>query len=89
MTTLKVSSTSKVNSIARALAHFIEEEGITEIAAIGAGAVNQSIKAIAAARGILAVKGIDLLCKPAFHNITNEYEEKTAIKLIIGTKNCL
>jgi stage V sporulation protein S len=86
MTKLKVSSTSKVGKVAGAISHYIEEEKKIEIAAIGAGAVNQSIKAIAAARGHLAVKGIDIYCIPGFSTITDTGEERTAIKLIVGTR---
>ena len=50
--------------------------------AVGAGAANQAIKAIAIARGYLAPIGIDLICIPAFANIVIDGEERTAIKLI-------
>jgi stage V sporulation protein S len=50
---------------------------------IGAGALNQAIKAIAIARGFVAPGGIDLVCIPAFTDIAINGEERTAIKLII------
>ncbi|BEP29095.1 stage V sporulation protein S [Helicovermis profundi] len=86
MEILKVSSHSNPNSVAGALAGVIREYGEAEIQAIGAGAVNQSIKAIAIARGFVSPSGIDLICTPAFTNIEIEGEERTAIRLIVRPK---
>ncbi|WHH58998.1 stage V sporulation protein S [Petroclostridium sp. X23] len=83
MEVLKVSSKSNPNSIAGALAGVIREKGMAEIQAIGAGALNQSVKAVAIARGFVAPSGIDLICIPAFTDILIDGEERTAIKLII------
>ncbi|MCD6435491.1 MAG: stage V sporulation protein S [Clostridiales bacterium] len=83
MEILKVSSKSNPNSVAGAIAGVIREHGIAEIQAIGAGAINQSIKAIAIARGFVAPTGIDLVFIPAFTDIEINGEERTAIKLII------
>ena len=83
MEVLKVSAKSTPNSVAGALAGVIREKGAAEIRAIGAGAINQSIKAIAIARGFVAPSGIDLVCIPAFTDIEIDGEERTAIKLII------
>ncbi|WP_100373129.1 stage V sporulation protein S [Bacillus sp. FJAT-45037] len=83
MEVLKVSAKSTPNSVAGALAGVIREKGTAEIQAIGAGALNQSIKAVAIARGFVAPSGIDLICIPAFTDIQIEGEERTAIKLIV------
>lgn len=83
MEVLKVSSKSNPNSVAGALAGVIREHGSAEIQAVGAGAINQSIKAIAIARGFVSPSGIDLICIPAFSDITIDGEERTAIKLIV------
>ncbi|MBC7319256.1 MAG: stage V sporulation protein S [bacterium] len=83
MTTLKVSAKSNPNSVAGALAGVIREEGSVEMQAIGAGAVNQAVKAIAIARGFLAPSGIELICIPAFVNVEIDNEERTAIKFIV------
>jgi len=80
---LKVSSKSNPNSVAGALAGVVREHGSAEIQAVGAGAINQSIKAIAIARGFVSPSGIDLVCIPAFADITIDGEERTAIKLTI------
>ena len=84
METLKVSTKSNPNSVAGALANVFREKGSVEIQAIGAGALNQAIKAIA--RGFVAPSGKNLVCIPAFTDITIEGEEKTAIKLIVEAK---
>jgi len=83
MVTLKVSSKSNPSSVAGALAGAIREEGKTEILTIGAGALNQAVKAIAIARGFVAPGGIDLICIPAFHDLIVEGNDRTAIKLIV------
>ena len=80
---LKVSGKSNPNSVAGALAGVLREKGGAEIQAIGAGALNQAVKAVAIARGFVAPGGIDLVCVPAFTDIFIEGEERTAIKLII------
>ncbi|HPL52976.1 MAG TPA: stage V sporulation protein S [Bacillota bacterium] len=83
MDVLKVSANSKPNSVAGALAGVLREKGSAEIQTIGAGALNQAIKAVAIARGFVAPGGIDLVCIPAFTDIQIDGEERTAIKLII------
>ena len=83
MEILKVSSKSKPNSVAGALANAFKEKGTIEIQAVGAGALNQAIKAVAIARGYIAPTGKDIYCIPAFSDISIEGEERTAIKLII------
>lgn len=84
--TLKVSSKSNPNSVAGALANVYREKGSVELQAVGAGALNQAIKAIAIARGFLAPTGVNLVCIPAFSDISIEGEERTAIKLLIEAK---
>ena len=83
METLKVSTKSNPNSVAGALANVFRERGSVEVQAIGAGALNQAIKAIAIARGFVAPSGMDLVCVPAVTDIDIDGEQKTAIKLII------
>ncbi|HCJ40550.1 MAG TPA: stage V sporulation protein S [Ruminococcus sp.] len=79
---LKVSSRSVPNSVADAISGVIRDKGAVEVQAVGAGAANQAIKAIAIARGYLAPVGIDMICIPAFANVEIDGEERTAIKLI-------
>ncbi|EQK38581.1 MULTISPECIES: stage V sporulation protein S [Paraclostridium] len=86
MDVLKVSSKSNPNSVAGALAGVIRENGSAEIQAIGAGALNQAIKAIAVARGFVAPSGIDLVCVPSFTDVNIDGEERTAIKLVVNPR---
>lgn len=83
MEVLKVSTKSNPNSVAGALAAIIKEKNIVEIQAVGAGAINQAVKAIAIARGFVAPSGKDIVCVPAFTDIKIDGEERTAIKLIV------
>lgn len=83
MDVLKVSSKSNPNSVAGALTATIREKGKAEIQAIGAGALNQAIKAIAISRGFLAPSGVELVCIPAFTTIYIDEDEKTCIKLLV------
>ncbi|MDP4126380.1 MAG: stage V sporulation protein S [Bacillota bacterium] len=83
MDVLKVSAKSSPNAVAGALAGVLRENGGAELQAIGAGALNQAIKAVAIARGFVAPSGVDLVCIPAFTDVMIEGEERTAIKLII------
>ena len=87
MEVLKVSTKSNPNSVAGALAAIIKEKNIVEIQAVGAGAINQAVKAIAIARGFVAPSGRDIVCVPAFTDIEIDGQERTAIN--INTKNNL
>lgn len=80
---LKISTKSNPNSVAGAIAGLIKEKETVEMQTIGAGALNQAVKAIAIARGFVAPSGIDLVCIPAFAEAQIEGEEKTALKIIV------
>lgn len=80
---LKVAADSKPKAVAGALAAVVRERGSVELQAVGAGAVNQTVKAIAIARGFVAPNGIDLVAIPAFTKIEIEGEEHTAIKFLV------
>ncbi len=83
MALLKVSSKSNPHKVAGALAGSIREEGKAELQSIGAGSLNQAVKAIAIARGFVASEGIDLICRPAFTDIEIDGEQRTAIRLTV------
>ncbi len=83
MRVLKVSSQSKPSAVAGAIAGVIRDVGRAEVQAIGAGAINQAIKAVAIARGYLAPAGMDIVCVPAFVDVRVNNEERTAMKLIV------
>ena len=86
METLKVSSKSNPSSVAGAIANVFKEKNMVEIQSVGAGAINQAIKAIAIARGFVAPSGKNLICTPAFSDISIDGEERTAIKLIVEAR---
>jgi stage V sporulation protein S len=84
---LKVSSKSNPNSVAGALAGVIREQGAVEVQTVGAGALNQAVKAIAIARGFIAPSGMDLMCVPAFTDILINGEERTAIRILVEPRD--
>jgi stage V sporulation protein S len=86
MEVLKISSKSNPNSVAGAIAGLVKESTRAEMQAIGAGALNQAIKAVAIARGFVAPAGVDLICIPAFAEVQVEGEDRTGIKLIIESR---
>jgi len=83
MEVLKVSAHSQPKSVAGALAAVLRDRATAEIQAVGAGAVNQAVKAIAITRGFVAPNGIDLVVVPAFSEIQIDGEDRTAIKFIV------
>ena len=83
MRILKVSSQSKPSAVAGAIAGVIRDAGRAEVQAIGAGAINQAVKAVAIARGYLAPAGMDIVCVPAFVDVRVNNEDRTAMKLIV------
>jgi stage V sporulation protein S len=80
---LKVSSKSSPSSVAGAIAGMIKDGVHVEIQSVGAGAVNQAVKAIAIARGFLSPIGIEIVCIPAFADIDIDGETRTAIRFIV------
>lgn len=80
---LRVSASSRPGAVAGAIAGVVRTHRRAEVQAIGAGAVNQAIKAIAIARGYLTPVGIDLICWPSFTDVPTEGGERTAIRLVV------
>ncbi len=87
MDIIKVSSKSISQKVAGSIANSFRE-GCTsvEVQTVGAGAVNQAIKAISIARGYVAPLGMNLICTPAFYDVMIDGKEKTAIKLIVEAR---
>jgi len=83
MNTLKVSSKTNPNSVAGAIVATLRTEQNVKVHSVGAGALNQAVKAIAIARGFIAPSGKDLICTPAFLDIQINGEDRTAIQLIV------
>lgn len=86
MEVLKISSKSNPNSVAGAIAGLVKENDRAEMQAIGAGALNQAIKAVAIARGFVAPSGVDLVCVPAFAEVQVEGEDRTGIKIVVESR---
>jgi len=83
MDIIKVAARSRSSAVAGAIAGLVRERSRAEVHAIGAGAVNQAVKAVAIARGFLTHDGIDVICIPAFTSVEIEGKERTAIKLTV------
>ena len=80
---LKVSSKSSPHSVAGAMAGIVRQGGAAEVQVVGAGALNQAIKAVAIARGFVADSGLDLVCVPSFSEVEIEGEARTALRLVV------
>ncbi|HEY61728.1 MAG TPA: stage V sporulation protein S [Anaerolineae bacterium] len=80
---IKVAATSRTSSVAGAIAGVIREHKHAEVQAIGASAVNQSVKALALAKGYLVDDGIDIVCIPEFVDVEIDDKIRTAIRFII------
>lgn len=80
---LKVSARSRPSAVAGAIAGVVRDAGRAEIQAIGAGATNQAVKAVAIARDYLRETGIEAICLPAFIDVTVGDEDRTAIRLVV------
>jgi stage V sporulation protein S len=83
MEMIKVSANSRTSAVAGAIAGVIREHHRAEVQAIGAGAVNQAIKALVLATGYLRNDGINVSCVPEFADVTIEDKVRTAIKLVV------
>lgn len=83
MDLIKVSASSRTSSVAGAIAGIIREHKHAEIQAIGAGAINQAVKALVLATGYLKNDGINVACVPQFADVEIEDKVRTAIKLVV------
>jgi stage V sporulation protein S len=83
MNVIKVSARSRTAAVAGAIAGVMREVNRAEVQAIGAGAVNQALKAIVIAKGYLAEEGVDIVCDPSFVEVTIDDQERTAIRIVV------
>lgn len=83
MDIIKVSANSRTSAVAGAIAGVVREHNHADVQAIGAGAVNQAVKAVAIARGYLHEDGLDVICIPEFTTVDIEGKERTAIRLVV------
>lgn len=86
MNIVKVSANSRTAAVAGAIAGVMRERHYVEVQSIGAGAVNQAVKAIVLAKSYLINDGIDIVCIPEFVDITIEEKVRTAIKFVVIPK---
>jgi stage V sporulation protein S len=84
---LKVSAKSNPNAVAGALAAALRERDSAELQAVGAGAINQAIKAVAIARIYLKGNDIDVVCVPSFITVAISDSERTGISLVVERRN--
>jgi stage V sporulation protein S len=83
MEMIKVSANSRTSAVAGAIAGVVREHQRAVVQAIGAGAVNQAVKALVLATGYLKNDGIHVTCVPEFQEVTIEDKVRTAIKLVV------
>lgn len=83
MNVIKVSARSRTAAVAGAIAGVIREVNRAEVQAIGAGAVNQALKAIVIAKGYLQEEGVEVVCDPEFVDVAIDGQERTAIRLVV------
>ncbi len=86
MDMIKVSANSRTSAVAGAIAGMIREHKRAEVQAIGAGAVNQAVKALILAVGYLNGDGIHVACVPEFADVTIDDKVRTAIKLVVEVR---
>jgi stage V sporulation protein S len=86
MDLIKVSAESHTSAVAGAIAGVVREHKHAEVQAIGAGAVNQAVKALVLATGYLKNDGIHIACVPEFADVAIEDKVRTAIKLVIDPR---
>jgi stage V sporulation protein S len=87
MELIKVASTSRSTAVAGAIAGVMREQDQVYVQAIGAGAVNQAVKALAIARGYLELDGIDVICIPSFVEVMIDNQERTAVRLTVEKRS--
>ena len=89
MDVIRVAATSRSTAVAGAIAGVMREQGQVNVQAIGAGAVNQAIKAVTIARGYLELDGIDIVCLPSFVEVVIDGQERTAVRLSIEKRGTI
>lgn len=87
MDVIKVSGSSRTAAVAGAIAGVFRENHRAEVQAIGAGAVNQAVKALVLARGYLSEDGYDVICMPEFTDVQIDDKVRTAIKLVVEERS--
>jgi len=86
---IKVKANSRTAAVAGAIAGVMREHKHVDIQAIGAGAVNQALKALVLAKGYLAEEGIEIICSPEFVDVDIDGKVRTAIKIVVDPKKLI
>jgi len=89
MDVIRVAATSRSTAVAGAIAGVMRDKGEADVQAIGAGAVNQAVKAIIIARGYLEQDEIDIVCVPAFIEVLIDEQERTAVRIRVEKRGTL
>jgi stage V sporulation protein S len=84
---IKVKANSRTAAVAGAIAGVMREHKHVDVQAIGAGAVNQAVKALVLAKGYLAEDGVEIMCAPEFVDVDIEGKVRTAIKFVVDPKD--
>ena len=80
---LRVSGGSNPHSVGGSIAKNVQEGKEVTITAIGAGAVNQAVKALAIAKIFLAQSGVNMLFSVVFGDVDICGELKTTMKFLV------
>ena len=86
MNTYPVSSKTEIPKLAGAIRYGTSTGEPVKLQAVGAGAVNQAIKAVAVARQMTEEGGADLFFTPSFQNITLDGESRTMIEIKVEAR---
>jgi stage V sporulation protein S len=85
---LRVSTGSDVKAVAGAIAGCVRRSGSVALEVIGAGALNQAVKATVVARAITIREDLDLVVTPSFHVVEIDGRERTALRLLVDHRRC-
>lgn len=70
---VRVKSSSSANSVGYCISESIHDHKKVKVAAIGARAVNQAVKAMAIAGKYVRGRGLDLLFRPGFDSVETKF----------------
>lgn len=78
---LRVGASSAVKEVAASISQALLVSNKVTLRAVGAGAVNQMVKAAAVARSYTALRGLDLVVRPGFENVESRDGRISAVVL--------
>lgn len=86
MDVIRVKGTSRTSAVAGAIAGVVRDNQHAKVQAIGASAVNQSVKAMALAKRYLEQDGIDIVFVPEFVDVEIDGKIRTAIRFLVDPR---